>query len=750
MRIGVNTRFGIGSSLLAVGAAIVMPSVAAAQAVETATPTIAEAEAISADNDAGEIIVTAQRREQRLQDVPISIAVVSGDLLQERNITNFEQLGPLVPNLTVTKSPASNVIGMRGIASSAGSPSLEQSVVMFIDGIYAGNSRQFASPFLDIERIEVLRGPQGALVGKNTSAGAINIISRRPEHVFGGYINGTYDFTLDGPTIEGGVNIPLADGLAMRVVGKYSDVGGYIYNTVTDREDPSRRELLGRVSLVYETGPVNLFAKYQRGDLDVAGTPLQVRSALRGRGVDYVKETRLGFSEEFDDLRTDNAVFQADFRLGEHVLTSITGYSGFVNRNRVDADFFEDDLASADFDMDFEQWSQEIRLVSPTGGTLEYILGAYYQDSSLLEERTTGVLFAPPASTYRIFDQDSRVISAYGQATINFSDQLSLTGSLRYTHERKVADYQRFAGPETYLPQRTGALVAQFSDRISEGLLDPSVSIQYRPSRNHTFYASYSSGSKGGGFQGAISNAEPFAFAFDPERSDSFEIGVKNSFPGVGYLNVAAFYTNYSDLQVSVSLPSPDGLSAPFFTGNAGDARVIGVELEGLARLSENFSIEGSLAWMPEANYREYTAGPCYPTQVPDGTQPGSCDLTGLRLIYAPEFSGSLTGRYRQDVGRSLRASASLTAIFQTDSLRDFTADPFARQDAYLKLDARIALGAIDDRWEIALIGRNLTNQRTITFASAGGLANTFFSPDARNFVIDLPRTIALSANFRF
>lgn len=721
---------------------------ALAGAMAPATSFAQEAEGDGADGGAGdgEIIVTAQKRSQSLQDVPISIAVVSGTQMSENASATFQDIAPTIPNFSVTKTPAANVIVMRGIGSSPGSPSLEQSVVVFVDGIYGGNTRQFNSPFLDLERIEILRGPQGALVGKNTSAGAINIITRRPGRDFEGYANVDYDLTFDGPTFEGGVNVPISDDLSIRAVGKYSNVDGYMHNTVTDTDQPATREISARLSALYDKGDLKVFAKYEHNDLNVSGSPVQLYSIIGNRPLDWTKETLSSDRPERDDLVVDNAVFQVDLGLGDFTLTSISGYSGFKNRNHVDSDFTPLNVAVADFDQDFSQYSQEIRLLSPTGGFVEYSLGALWQRGKLDEERTTGVLSTPSASTFRSFEQTTRDISIYGQAVLNFTPELALQGSLRYTNSKKNARYRRYQGPQAYLT-RTGTLVRDFGGSLSENPVDPSVSLQYRPTRNAMLYASYQRGSKSGGFQGAIGNAEAFAFEIGPESSESYEIGTKFNFPGTGYLNIAAFHTTYKDLQVSTPIPSPDGLSTPFFTGNAGDARVVGVEVDGLLRVAPGFEIVANGAWNPTAKYLTYPSGPCALGQTPNGARPGSCVMTGVRLPYTPRFSGSITPRFETGVGGGLKISANATLTYQSAARRTDAADPLAIQSKWAKIDARLGLGAIDDRWEVAIIGRNLTDKLTQTYGGAGGIRTV---ADARNVVVAPPRSVLLSLRTRF
>ncbi|MBY8825727.1 TonB-dependent receptor [Sphingomonas colocasiae] len=721
-------------------------------ALVAATPAVAGTAAdVPADEEAqpGEIIVTAQKREQRLQDVPISLAVVSGNTLADRSIQSFEQLAPLIPNLMISKSVASNLISLRGIGSGTGSPSLDQSVVLFIDGIYAGNARQFVAPFLDIERLEVLRGPQGALVGRNTSAGAINIVTRKPGKEFGGYVNADYNFLYDGPTLEGGVDVPLSESFAIRAVGKYADLGGYIHNVTVGKDQPSRREISGRITAVLDSGPVRMTAKYEHADVKGEGSPVQPVAPAAGQYFDYIKDSRLLTGPEFDNLKSDNAALQFDVDLGGPTLVLISGYSAFNQVQRVDADFYARDLSFSDFDQKFEQLSQEIRLVSEAGQTIEYVLGAYYSEADLLEQRTTATLFAPASSSYRSFDQDSRVYSIYGQLTYNLGDRFKVNGSLRYTNERKQAVYRRYTGAQA-ATDRIGTLAATIIDELQEGRVDPALSLQFTPNSDAMFYLSYGKGSKSGGFQGAISNAAPFSFQFAPERSESYEVGTKLTLPGIGYVNLAAFHTTYKGLQVSVALPSPDGLTAPFFTGNAPEARVIGAEAELFLRPVNGFEINGSLAWLPTAKYIGFTNGPCYVGQTPNGTQPGSCNLDGVRLGYASKYSGSFTFTYIQPAGSDLEVRASLSPIFQGPSIREFSADPQLHQDSWLKLDARIALAQADGNWELALVGRNLTNRRTLGFGSSGGLANTFLSPTARLNVIDPPRAISVQARYRF
>jgi iron complex outermembrane receptor protein len=698
-----------------------------------------------------EVTVTAQKREQRLQEVPISIAVVEGSVIADRSIENFEEFSAFIPNFSVVRSPGANAIFMRGIGSGPGSPSLDQSVVMFIDGVYGGRSRQFAVPFLDLERIEVLRGPQGALVGKNTSAGAINIVTARPSDEFQGEVGVEYDFELEGPTLTGMLTGPVSDRVKLRGAVRYQDVDGFLKNTISGNMEPGREERLGRLVGTYEGDTVTVTGKYEVARLELDGNPQQIIANSIGRSLDYVKETGSAAGREFDTNDADNAALTIDWQIGDHTLTFITGYSEYKTRQGTDADFFERDLAYSTFDEDFDQISQEIRLLSPTGRTFDYVVGIYAHSADLLETRTTTALFAPGTNSIRYFDQSTDTYSLYGQLTWNLSEQFSLIGSLRYTEEDKDATYRRVTGPLAP-SQGIGAVTADFGDSLKEEEIDPAISLQWTPDDGRMIYLSYAQGSKSGGFQGAIPNATASAFEFAPEKSESFELGYKQSLAGRGYFDIVLFDTTYEDLQVSVAIQSNPAVSAfAFYTGNAAKASATGIESTFGFRFTDSFRIQGSLAYI-DGEFDDYPNGPCGTGQPPDDPIRNSCNLTGVALPFAPKWSGNVTAYYDAQLTDRWRFDVSATAIFRDDTRTEFPNDPQFVQKSYIKYDMRLGL-TYDERWEVALLGRNLTDEQSFSFSGTGSLAaNPVFgiAPDARIQASDLPRTIALQVRGRF
>lgn len=739
----IFARALVGVSTLAVSQAMCL-STAMAQGATTAQ---------SIERNDGEIIVTAQRRNERLQDVPISISVVGGESLSDNAIQNASELSTRLPNFVMNRTPGGINVTMRGVGSSTASPSLEQSIVTFVDGIYGGNNRQFRGTFLDVERIEVLRGPQGALVGKNTVAGAINILTRRPTDEFGGYMNANYDFLLDGPTVEGALNIPLGNGFAMRVAGRYADLDGYVYNVLTDRDEPTQEDFTGRISLGYDNGgPVTAFVKYEHSESDGVGNPIQVWAPSRpGYELDYRKNAFIAGDEEATIYNTDSLVAQFDFDLGWATLTSISGYTGFEAIDRLDADWTPVPGGVAQFSLSLDQFSQELRLVSSSDGNFDYAAGALFQTSDLFDRGSLNLLALPPASSSSTMNQNTRDISIYGQAGYDFGP-FRVQGSLRYSNVRKKADYRRIMGVQAF--REIGTVVRNFSAEVENDLWDPSIVLQYRPTSNIMLYASYQHGSKSGGFQGAISNAEAFSFVILPEKAESYEVGAKLSFAGGSYFNITGFHTTYKDLQVSTAILGLDGLSAPFFVGNAATARVIGVEFDSVVRITPQFDLSFNGAWNPEAKFTSFRNAPCHDDGVfaPPGDRPGSCNVSGLRLPYSPKFQANATATYKQPIGDSLLFTASGSAFYRGDDRRSASdGGYYYYQDDFVKLEARVAIGAADGRWEIGVIGRNLTDQLTRDSVSVGGFSRTVLAaPDAHSVTVAPPRQILVTGSVKF
>ena len=381
-----------------------------------------------------EIIVTAQKRAESLQDVPISVTAIQGDKLQSAGIANMSSLADNVPNLFISAAAVNTNIYMRGMGS-GNNQAFEQSVGMYIDGIYMGRGRQYRSPFMDVERVEVLRGPQGTLFGKNTVAGAINVTTASPEA--GEELNGSIGIAAeenDGRIVEGYVSGAITDNFALRFGGKWRETGGYLENLYLGTDEPALEETLYRVTAVWQpTDSLDINLKYSHSDYDRVGAPSTTKLYLdaEGRardvpnasdfaGIAYAavdnffpdfaaatqeefttyKDNNLGFdgktsqigkNPEISQNETDNLVLKVDYDVAGLLLTSITGWSSYQSLDGVDIDWLPLQFISRDDDQEFEQFSQEFRITSPGGEFFDYVAGLYYEQSDLEFDRRVDI-----------------------------------------------------------------------------------------------------------------------------------------------------------------------------------------------------------------------------------------------------------------------------------------------------------------------------------------------------------------------
>jgi iron complex outermembrane receptor protein len=684
-----------------------------------------------------EIVVTAQKREQSLADVPISINVVSGEKIDRFSLATFEDLDEYVPNLVISDSPGNNQIYVRGIGTESGSLALEQSVALFMDGIYAGRARQFQQPFLDVERVEVLRGPQGALVGKNTSAGAVSIVARRPTRETEITVDGEYELETDSYATTAIVSGALSEALLARLVTRYQEVGGYVRNTAKGRDEADGDRLLVRGTGILDiTDSVSAVGRVEYAESNLDGHAF----ATIPLGGSY-SWRRASDAPEYDEQQTVNASITVDAALGEHTLTSITGYVDLDSENFVDADFTASDILGSSFFDDLKQFSQELRLLSPAAERFNYVVGVYYLDRDVDILRQTFWNLGPFVGTSnRDYREASELYSVYGQFEYALTSELSLVTSARYTDEDKEANLARFnAG--TVPPSQ---LATALSDSLSEDQVDLSAKLQWQVNDQVMMYVSYAEGSKGGGFAGASATVLADNFEFGPETSTSYEIGAKlDLLDARAFVGIAVFTTTYEDLQTAAF----NGVAFDF--ANAAEAKSRGFEVDTAWTLSDNWQLNASVAYL-DAEYQDYPNGACV---APNHVIPGCVeDLDGASLPFAPDWSGRVDVQYFRPFG-VLSFTADLGVTVRDDYFTHPTLFEEARQKAYAKLDLRVELA--DDRqgWSLALLGRNLTDEETIsqgfeTPVSAPPGATPDHNSATR--LLDIGRTVALQAGYRF
>jgi len=712
-----------------------------AAALLLATPAFAQDAA--GDEDDGVIVVTAQKREQDVQDVPISMSVVGGDQLSDMGVKDFAELDRFVPNLYVQASPGNNAFYIRGIGSAPGTLNFEQTVGLFVDGVYGGHARQFQAPFLDVERIEVLRGPQGALVGKNTSAGAISVVSAKPKKDFAAKLEGAYEWRLGGATVFGMVNAPISSVISARLAAQYQDADGFITNTTLGGKEAKTKSVFGRASVLIDPdNGFSLLLKAEGGSSDIDGNPI-MRNNTPFKQLTRATNGVAGFvARDYDNTDTFNAAATATAELGDHTLTAITGYSSYDYAKRLDSDFSASSpapLFGSEFGEDFSQFSQEVRLASPTTGALEYIVGIYghLNDYDLYQATRTATNLSE-----RIFSQENKAWSAYASATYKLLDALRLTGSIRYTWEKKTAN-QRVQN----VSPTTGAItpVRQLLGNRTEKLWDPSVNIQYDVTSDVMVYASWGKGSKAGGFVGGAPATLQSQFNVEPERSETIEGGFKiAALDRRLRLNVSVYSTKFRNLQVSTYVSG----SAPptFVTQNAGRAKSQGVESDMSFEIIDGVTLSGSLAYL-DAKFTDFLGANCLWNNLTCTV--ATNNIAGTVLPRSPKWSGTAGLDVVLPINDSLDfvGNAGMTFrsfVYLEDSLR-----PAAGQPAYEKYDLRLGVRSSDRTWELAFVGKNLTNKIVATHAfGTPGVAITAAGGISK--YIAQPRTLAVQAKLNF
>ncbi len=761
-----------------------------------------------------EIVVTAQKREQSLQDVPISVNAVTGAKMAEAGISNLEDMTAYVPNLTMNQTGIGTNISIRGISSGI-NQGFEQSVGQYVDGIYYGRAQLARAPFMDLERVEVLRGPQSILFGKNSIAGAVSMITAKPTEEFEGSLTALYEPDHDEQDVRLVLSGPLADNLSGRLAILDRTIDGYYDNKTLDRDESDEDVGVFRGSLKWDVNDdLTINLKVEDGSFDVKGRFLEivnpvgavpyagVLSALTGGA--YVLDTKQDFKRQSNgdtsENDTENVTLNIDYGIGDHTLTLITGYNAYEFEEECDCDFTGASIFYADTTEEYEQYSQEIRITSPGGETFDYIAGFFYQSTDLDFEDAiripsdslllpafaatlTGLGLADPSvitntSTERTFEQDSDLWSVFAQVTWNLSEETRLTLGGRYTDEDKDASRRQFHVDNTGAVTPIGAVTDdlnvfyglfriepydEIKDDRSESAFTPLVTLQHDLNPDVMLYATYTTGFKGGGFD-VRSNAHPDAsvvnalragvidlvgvFEFEEEEAESLELGGKFTLAdGAAELNVAVYYTEYTDLQTSQF----DG-TLGFNVTNAGEATSQGIELDGRWRLNEGLTVSGALAYL-DFEFDKFPNAQCYFGQTPNSpVDPTLCDLKGETREFTPEIQASFTADYVYMLSDALELRSTLDLIYSDDYLASPTLDPNLEQDSYTKVNARIALGAADGKWDVALVGKNLTDEEVVTFGNTAPLSTTLTGGAGAAYYgfYDRPSSVAIQGTIRF
>ncbi|WP_317928477.1 TonB-dependent receptor [Halioxenophilus sp. WMMB6] len=707
-----------------------------------------------------EVVVTAQKREQSLQDVPISMNAMMGSKMEASGVTDMGDLSAYVPSFQVAESALANFIYVRGIGSTANS-GFEQSVATFFDGVYYGRSYQSRAPFMDLERIEILRGPQSILFGKNAIAGAVNVVSREPTDTFESKINLLYG-TDSEQEVSGYISGPLTEKVSGRLAFRDYEVDGFLKNLATGEDDPGKDDQTLRGSLkIAATDTTDLLLKYEVSEFETSARTFQVTKGIPGEKFD---ETRNYYNTgnpainkpESQDVEMHTASMTINQGIGDFELTLVTGYTDYDVQEAFDADFSMNPFIQADQQESFSQVSQEIRLTSPLNDVFEYVTGLYWQKANTEYDEQTdfNIGTALVGTKHTDFEFDSETISAFWQGTWHLSSSTRLNTGVRYTSEDKDATHRIFITElGNYGTPASSAMIGvfnaalgtyehQFSGDRSEEDVSWSINLQHDLTSDIMAYATVSTGYKGGGFDARIVAADDSDWQFEQENAINYEIGGKSTlFSGTVNLNAALFRTQYKDLQVSQF----DGQTA-FVVGNAAEATVQGLELDGRWQMTDYLSMSGSLAYL-DFEYDSFEGANCTNDQTAAWTGPGGCtqDLSGETTVYAPELSGTIGFEFVKGIISGIDFVATLDVNYSDDYYLAPDLDENLIQDAFTKYNASVGVESQDGKWAVSLIGKNLSNELTSVYGNDVPL-----NGGAYYRTTDRTRSVALKASYKF
>jgi len=716
------------------------------------------------------LIVTAQKRPEASKDVPISMTIFSGEQLDEYNINQLDDLSTLIPGLTITQAATTTRIFLRGVGSGA-NHGFEQSVGTFVDDIYYARTRQLRLPLFDTEQVEVLRGPQGTVYGKNTVAGAINIRTKEPTDYFVSGISAFHELEDNEYQVSGIMSGPLNDKLKARVAVRVGGMEGFLHNSLNGNDEPNTDyyTVRGKFQWLPQTS-LEVTGKYERNQLDVAGRNIQIIKS--GTSLPLFTSYDPSFEEQLNGIKSTGGLgneksktssnlgmLRMKYVLNDFSFISLSGFTDYHYNDDRDVDFSPVPLLFQRETQSFSQFSQEIRLLSPDTTSLKYLLGAYYQQQDLDNKNNVDANFSlpfiglPQSATRQInFDQDSWTAAMFGRVSYDLTDQLIISAGLRYSYEEKTVHQSlQFNNFKTtnqspvlesiYQAAKFGT-AHQFEGKASYSFFTPSVSLQYYLRQKNTMlYATYVEGSKSGGFNEAETFASQENFEFEPEYSKSVEIGSKNVlFNGDAHINLGLFYTRYKDLQASAF----NGVD--FIVGNAAQSSSKGVELDMDWRITDGLTVLGTLNWL-NSRYDDFSNASCTAAQELASGVGSSCtqDLSGKSTQFAPEYSGTLSLNYWHPIPNSMVLATRVDVPFSSGFYVAEDLDQAAYQSSSVKLNARIALSSADDQWEIAIVGKNLSNELTISHGDDVPILK-----GAHFGMIERPRTISFNIKVNF
>ncbi len=726
-------------------AAMSIPAIATAQDQEP----VAES-----DEGIGDIVVTAQRREQNLQDVPVAVTAFSGDAMADLGIQSSSDIAGVVPNLEIGLPAGEGnqpLIYIRGVGLADTNSNNAGPNGVYVDEVYIASPGAQTFQLFDLDRVEVLKGPQGTLYGRNATGGAINFITAKPSKDFQAQASLSYG-SFDTITGEAAIGGPISDAARFRISGTGTHSNGYVHNLFTGRRENGQGSFALRGQFALDVtdnfdalinvhgGKVDVRAPQYRslGLLDPATgfttpcAPDAIQANQCGYVLGYVSPEGFydGNYDKSERLVVKNWGTSArlNWELDGVTITSITAYDWNDKIHREDSDASPAALLHIDYGVRSKAITQELRL-SGSGDGVSWVGGAYYLHEKLTQNQT-GDLFrdlrvltpdggadtggvttggAPVLFSRTLNSQTTDAMAIFGQVEVELAPRLRATAGARYNFERKhftaTAQLEDDVIDGTPIPGGILPLYA-FDHRKSFENMSFKVGLDYDLADDVMAYASISTGFKSGGFNGGFLSFDPTEAArqaqpFDEETLTAYEIGLKSTlFDRRLRFNAAAFYYDYKDLQLYTLINT--GAIPLSLLDNAANATIYGAEFEVIAKPADRFDITLNLGLLD--------------TEVKDFVT-ATADYSGNRLALSPTVTFSGAANYEVPVSDKLAIALQPSASYRSGQYFSADNNPLLKQKGYWLLGGRIALKDEDGRWEAAVFGRNLTRKKYINYA---------------------------------
>jgi len=724
----MNKKYRLGSSVL--GACLISATSGVLAQSDTPANDIKNSEMIAGSTYMiEEVIVTANRREESIQDVAASISVVGGKTLERSGIFNSNDIGQVIPNVTITSTfnNSNPRIFIRGVGSADFNPNASSPIGVYVDDVYLASTNLLQFQLYDLDRVEVLRGPQGTLYGRNTTGGAIKYISNQPTDEF--EAEGTLRAgNLDERAVQGAISGALSEnGVSARLAFNAEKRDGNTENRLTGNDSGNDIKSWGaRVLLSYEANPdlrflLNVHGGHAnphtvvykpRGTMTPDGEPCATGAALKFQCSDV-----LGYSDNHDLYSVANNVvgrekvkpFGGSLEIENHfdlgTFTSITAADTVDLQRTEDSDGSPNQLLEITYADKSKQFSQEFRLSSVGGETLNWIVGAYYLYEDVKYDNQYDVLRSlrpvfgfDPGNFVVLADQNvkqnGKSGAVFGRLDYALTGKVKLTAGLRYTYEEQTfSESVALTEPEFTVP-----LFTVHDDR-NDSKFTGDVILDYQLNEEVMLYTSVSQGFRSGGFNGGIVFDPEEVTAFGPETLTSYEIGFKSQAEdGRWTLNSSAFFYQYDDLQVYTLINPPSGGVPIQILDNASDAQVYGMEADGSFAITYEVRITASLGLL-ETEFKDYQS------------IAADQSYSGNRFGRAPETTASIGLSLNQPLSNGFEVFGNLDAAFRDQFYFDATNSDRLEQDGYWLVNARLGFGPEDGKWSVSIWGKNIFDE---------------------------------------